>query len=95
MGTPKTRGYGKVGSTSKRRVAGVASASKRAVREGVKGMRDAKKDAALDEAVECGRLVLDSGGNYTVAQVGPHPTQPFIVAQSGHTPATPDNKIAA
>jgi AAA domain/Toprim-like len=62
-------------------------ATKRGVREGLKGIGDHKKDKALEEAVERGLLNRDSKGVYTVAERQPRSGELLSVARISHTSA--------
>ena len=58
-------------------------AHKRGIREGLKGISNPKKDAALEKAVERGLLELDSKGIYSVPGGRAHQNQPLLCPEPG------------
>lgn len=70
-------------------VCGAGKANERAVRAGVKGISNTKKDAALAEALERGLLVLDSKGFYSAPGCGGAPGA-LIAPRSGRSAGTFD-----
>ncbi len=62
--------------------------TKREVREGIRGMRNDRKDAALEEGVKTGRIRVSDKGIFSVPQSGAQHKAVSSVPEDGHTSGT-------
>lgn len=69
------------------------SATKRDVREGVRGMEHKRKDAALEKGISTGRISINSEGVYSVPRPAARDSKLYSVPQVGHISGTDEQEL--